>query len=72
MELESYDYIGGMMAFGETFESRIGRWIEQNLENTAPESIEGSGEEALKAQLVIEAAIESWEKGTIVTVGKSA
>lgn len=70
MELESYDYIGGMMAFGETFESRIGRWIEQNLENAAPEDIEGSGEEALKAQMVIEAAIESWENETIVTVEK--
>jgi predicted dehydrogenase len=71
MELENYDYIGGMMAFGETFESRIGRWIEQNLENATPEDIEGSGEEALKAQMVIEAAIESWENGTVVTVAKA-
>ncbi len=68
MELEHYDYIGGMMGFNETFQSRIGRWIEQNIEGVAPEDIEGSGEEALKAQLVIEAAIESWENGSIVTV----
>ena len=68
MELESYDYIGGMMGFNETFQSRIGRWIEQNIEGVAPEDIEGSGEEALKAQIVIEAAIKSWETGTVVAV----
>jgi len=32
----------------------------------APGEIEGSGEEALKAQMVIEAAIESWQTGQIV------
>ncbi len=68
MELERYDYIGGMMGFNETFQSRIGRWIEQNLENASPEDIEGSGEEALKAQMVIEAAIRSWETDAVVSV----
>ena len=68
MELEQYDYIGGMMGFNETFQSRIGRWIEQNLEGAAPEDIEGSGVEALKAQMVIEAAIKSWETNSVVTV----
>ncbi len=67
-ETETYDYIGGMMAFGETFQSRIGRWIQQNLDGDDPAQIEGSGEEALKAQLVIEAAIESWHTGTVVDV----
>jgi predicted dehydrogenase len=67
-ETETYDYIGGMMAFGETFQSRIGRWIEQNLENAKPEDLEGSGEEALKAQTVIEAAIESWSSGQIIDI----
>ena len=65
----TYDHLGGMLAFGDTFGSRIGRWVEQNLAGDAPEEIEGSGEEALKAQLVVEAAIESWEKGTVVEVG---
>jgi predicted dehydrogenase len=65
----TYDYLGGMLAFGDTFGSRIGRWVEQNLAGDAPEDIEGSGEEALKAQLVIEAAVESWETGTVVDVG---
>jgi predicted dehydrogenase len=67
-ETETYDYIGGMMSFGETFGSRIGRWIEQNLAGARPEEIDGSGADALQAQLVIEAAIESWEKGTVVTI----
>jgi predicted dehydrogenase len=67
-ETETYDYIGGMMAFGETFQSRIGRWIEQNLSDVKADEIEGSGEEALKAQMVIEAAIESWEKGEVIDV----
>lgn len=68
MEVERYDYLGGMMSFNETFQSRIGRWIDQNVEGAAPEDVEGSGEEALKAQMVIEAAIESWEKGAVVDV----
>ncbi len=68
-ETETFDYLGGMMGFSETFASRISRWVEQNLAGARPEEIDGSGEDALKAQLVIEAAIESWEKGTVVTVG---
>lgn len=68
-ETERFDYLGGMMGFNETFGSRIGRWVEQNLAGARPDEIDGSGEDALKAQLVIEAAIESWEKGTVVTVG---
>jgi predicted dehydrogenase len=68
-ETERFDYLGGMMGFGETFGSRIHRWVEQNLAGAKPEEIDGSGEDALKAQLIIEAAIDSWEKGTIVTVG---
>lgn len=67
-ETEDYDYIGGMMSFGETFGSRIGRWVEQNLQKVKPEEIDGSGEEALKAQLIIEAAIELWETGRVVTL----
>ena len=73
-ETETYDYLGGMMSFSETFGSRISRWVEQNLAGARPEEIDGSGEDALKAQLIIEAAIESWEKGTVVTllIGRGA
>jgi predicted dehydrogenase len=67
-EVETYAYLGGMMSFSETFASRIGRWVEQNLQQVAPEAIDGSGEDALKAQLVIEAAIESWESGKVITL----
>ncbi|HZO88811.1 MAG TPA: Gfo/Idh/MocA family oxidoreductase [Chthonomonadaceae bacterium] len=67
-ESERYDYIGGMMGFAETFGSRINRWIEQNLQQVAPDQIDGSGLDALKAQLIIEAAIKSWETDSAVSV----
>jgi predicted dehydrogenase len=65
-ETETYDYLGGMMSFGETFHSRINRWIEQNVAGVAPEEIDASGEDALKVQRIIEATIKSWETGTVV------
>jgi len=67
-ETETYDYIGGMMSFSETFGSRINKWVEQNLQKVKPEEIDASGEDALKVQLVIEAIIESWETGKVVTL----
>lgn len=67
-ETETFDYLGGMMTFDETFDSRIGRWVEQNIQKVKPNEIDAPGEEALKAQLVIEAAIESWQSGNVVTV----
>jgi predicted dehydrogenase len=67
-ETETYNYIGGMMNFGETFGSRIGRWIDQNLQQVRPEEVDASGEDALKAQLIIEAAIQSWETDRVVTL----
>jgi len=65
-EIETYDYLGGMMSFPETFDTRLARWIEQNKQGAAPQEIEASGEDALRAQTVIEAAIESWETGKVV------
>jgi predicted dehydrogenase len=67
-ETETYDYIGGMMGFGETFNSRIGKWIEQNIEKAKPEDIDASGADALHVQQIIEATIESWETGKVVTL----
>jgi predicted dehydrogenase len=67
-DIERLEYLGGMKHFGETFDSRIGVWVEQNLAGVAPDKIDGSGEEALKAQLVIEAAIKSWDTGQIIDV----
>lgn len=67
-QVERFSYLGGMMSFGETFESRITRWVDQNIEGVDPADIDGSGEDALKSQLIIEAAIESWENGTVVDI----
>jgi len=65
-EVERYDYIGGMMGFGETFRSRIEYWVDQLIAKTPPDRIEASGADALKAQRVIEAAIESFQSGKTV------
>ena len=68
METETYGYLGGMMAFPETFDFRIARWIEQNKAGAAPEDIDASGEDALRVQTIIEGAIESWHTGKVVSV----
>lgn len=68
IEGESYRHLGGMASFGDTFQSRIDRWIEQLRTGTAPDEIDGSGADALKVQQVIEAAIESWETDTVVSL----
>jgi predicted dehydrogenase len=65
-DVETFDYVGGMKHFSETFDSRIARWIEQNKQSVAPDQIDASGEDALKVQLIIEAAIESWDTGKVV------
>jgi predicted dehydrogenase len=67
-QVERYDYLGGMMGFGETFKSRITHWVDQIIAKTPADKIEASGLEGLKAQFVIEAAIKSFETGTIVDV----
>lgn len=67
-QVETYAYLGGMMSFSETFGSRIGRWVEQNLAGARPDQIEASGEDALKVQSVIEAIIESWEGDKVVSL----
>lgn len=65
-DTESYDHLGGMQSFPETFDTRIARWIEQNQQGVAPDQIDASGEDALKVQTIIEAAIESWDTGKVV------
>ena len=67
-QVEKYAHLGGMMSFNETFDSRIGRWVEQNLEGVAPDEIEGSGEEGLAAQEIIEGAIRSFQTGSVIEV----
>jgi predicted dehydrogenase len=67
-ETETYDYLGGMMGFGETFGSRIGKWVDQNIAKVSPDQIDASGADALHVQKIIEAIIKSWETGTVVSV----
>ena len=59
---------GGLTGFGDTFTRRIHRWIEQVDAGVPREQIEGSGEEGLAAQEVIEAAIRSFQNGTVEEV----
>ncbi len=67
-ETETYDYLGGMMSFNETFGHRIGKWVEQNIAGDSPDQIDASGADALHVQKIIEAIIKSWETGAVVTV----
>lgn len=60
--------MGGVASFTETFRNRIHRFLEQVDQKVPREQIEGSGEEGLAAQEVIEAAIRSFETGTVVDV----
>ena len=45
-QTETYDYLGGMMGFNETFGSRIGTWVEQNIAGATPEEIERAARQA--------------------------
>jgi predicted dehydrogenase len=66
VETETYSYLGGMLSFNETFKSRIDDWVDQMDAKTPYTEINGSAEDALKAQTIIEAAIRSFETGTVV------
>ncbi len=66
IETETYSYLGGMRSFNETFKSRIGAWVDQLSTGAKYDEIDGSGEEGLKAQRIIEAAIRSFETRTVV------
>ena len=59
---------GGMRDFDDTFRNRLGRFVEQLNEGAGPEQIEASGEDGLKAQKVLAAAIESVRSGGVVAV----
>ena len=57
---------GGFRDFEETFRDRIHSFLEQVAAGVPPVRIDGSGADGLAAQKVLQAAIESLEKGTIV------
>jgi predicted dehydrogenase len=66
IESETYKFLGNMRSFGETFDSRITAWIKDIKNKTPFDQVDAKAEDALKAQRVIEAAIESWERGSVV------
>lgn len=68
IETESYSYLGGMKSFPETFKARINSFVDQLISGVTYEQVDGSGDDALKAQLIIEAAIKSFETSSIVDV----
>ena len=59
---------GGMRDFTDTFINRIHTFMQQVADGVAPEHIDGSGADGLAAQMVLAAAIESLETGTVVKV----
>jgi predicted dehydrogenase len=67
-EIESYERLGGMNGFGETFQSRISAWLDDLERGVPANAVDAKGQDALAVQLVIEAAIRSAETGTVVEV----
>ncbi len=59
---------GGFRGFEDTFSDRIHCFVEQVSAGAAPDEIDGSGADGLAAQKVLQAAIESLEQGTVVTL----
>jgi predicted dehydrogenase len=68
IEAESFKFLGGMRSFNDTFQSRIDAWIDDLVKQTPPDEVDGKAADALKVQRIIEAAIESWDKGTVVSL----
>lgn len=60
--------MGGLSGFQATFTNRINRWIEQVSAGAPRDEIEASGKDGLAVQEIIEAAIASYENGTVVSV----
>jgi predicted dehydrogenase len=59
---------GGMRDFEDTFRQRLGSFVDQLNEGAAAAQIDGSGEDGLKAQKVLAAAIKSVQTGETVEV----
>jgi len=61
---------GGYRDFGDTFQCRLHTFLEQIASGAKPEEINGSGADALAAQKVLQAAIESLETGAVVHIAE--
>ncbi len=62
--------MGGMTSFGQTFDKRIARWLEQLDAKVPYDEIEANGDDGLAVQEIIEAAKTSWEENRVVTLGE--
>jgi UDP-N-acetylglucosamine 3-dehydrogenase len=68
MRVTRNSMFGGMSGFADTFTRRVHRWLEQVSAGVPREEIEGSGEDGLAAQEVIEAGIRSFQNGSVEEV----
>jgi predicted dehydrogenase len=59
---------GGFESFTDTFKDRIHTFVREVDEGIAPENLDGSGADGLAAQRVLQAAIESLNTGTVITL----
>ena len=59
---------GGMRDFEDTFRNRLASFVDQLEQGVDPETIDGSGEDGLRAQKVLAAAIESVQREEVVYV----
>ncbi len=59
---------GGMRDFDDTFRNRLASFVDQLEQGVDPEAIDGSGEDGLRAQKVLAAAIESVQREEVVYV----
>ena len=59
-----------MRDFRDTFVNRLGRFVDQLNAGAAPEEIDGSAADALAAQKVLAAAVESIQTGAVVAIEK--
>lgn len=59
---------GGMGTFEDTFRNRINTFVEQIGQGVSPDQIDGTGEDGLAAQKVLQAAIESLDSELVVYV----
>lgn len=59
---------GGYRDFDDTFRERIHCFLKQVSDGATPDEIDGSGADGLRAQKVIQAAIQSFETEKIITL----
>lgn len=59
---------GGYRDFSDTFRNRIHCFLQQISDGVSPEEIDGSGQDGLAAQIVLQTAIQSLETGKVMDI----